>query len=40
MANGVRTATNVVTPPSQQGLGPYSEALQAGTFGVFFLEPG
>ena len=36
MANGVRTATNVVTPPSLQGLGPLW-ALHRGT--VVYNEP-
>ena len=36
MANGVRTATNVVTPPSPYGpSGHYAETQQAGAFGIF-----
>ena len=36
MANGVRTATNVVTPPSPYGpSGHYAETQQASPFGIF-----
>ena len=38
MANSVRTATNVVIPPSPYRLGTsgrYTEVQQAGTFGIF-----
>ena len=34
----IRTAINVVTPPSLQGLGRYTEAQQADAIGMFLFS--